>query len=225
MRPFRDRTIAGKVLAASLKEYVGKKDVVVLGLARGGVPVAYEVAQALRAPLDVFIVRKLGTPGQSELAMGALASGGIRVMNDDVFPLLGLTDEELNHIVTSEQRELERRERAYRGDRPALKLRGKTVILVDDGIATGTSMRAAVQAIIQMNPAKLVVAVPVAAPESCAEFNHESVTCVCVETPQPFHAVGLWYDNFAQTTDKEVCALLAKANERALQTSKVSAGI
>lgn len=216
MQRFRDRTAAGKLLAARLKKYAARTlvgdDVVVLGLARGGVPVAFEVAQALGAPLDVFIVRKLGTPGQSELAMGALASGGIRVMNEEVFPLLELAPATLDAIVAKEQRELKRRERVYRGDRPALKLRGKTVILVDDGIATGTSMRAAVQAIKRLKPAKLIVAVPVAAPESCAEFDREAETCICLATPQPFHAVGLWYDNFAQTTDEEVCALLASSD-------------
>jgi len=213
LRRFRDRTEAGKLLAEQLKEYANRSDVLVLALPRGGVPVGYEIAKALNAPLDVLIVRKLGAPGQEELALGAIASGGVRIMNEDVLPFLSLTEEEIERIVAREQSELERREKLYRGDRPAPDARGKIVILVDDGIATGASMRSAVEAIKQQQPAKLIVAAPVAARSTCEEFNREvdHETCVCLETPEPFFAVGLWYEDFAQTTDDEVRDLLALA--------------
>ncbi|MGH9834531.1 MAG: phosphoribosyltransferase [Blastocatellia bacterium] len=213
LRRFRDRTEAGQLLAEQLKEYANRSDVLVLALPRGGVPVGYEIARALNAPLDVLIVRKLGAPGQEELAMGAIASGGVRIMNETVLPFLSLTEEEIERIVAREQSELERREKLYRGDRPAPDARGKTVILVDDGIATGASMRSAVEAIRQRQPAKLIIAAPVAARSTCDEFNREAdhETCVCLETPEPFFAVGLWYEDFAQTTDDEVRDLLALA--------------
>jgi putative phosphoribosyl transferase len=201
------------LLAERLRDYANRPEVLVLALPRGGVPVAYEVARALNAPLDVLIVRKLGVPGQEELAMGAIASGGVRVMNEDVFPLLSITREEVARVVAREQKELERREQLYRSNRPALDVRGKTVILVDDGIATGTSMHSAVEALKQQQPAKVIVAVPVAALSSCQEFGREpdGEVCVCLETPEQFFAVGLWYENFAQTTDDEVRDLLALA--------------
>ncbi len=213
LRRFRDRTEAGRLLAEQLKEYANRSDVLVLALPRGGAPVGYEVARALNAPLDVLIVRKLGAPGQEELALGAIASGGVRIINEDVLPFLSLTEEEIERIVAREQSELERREKLYRGDRPAPDARGKIVILVDDGIATGASMRSAVEAIRRQQPAKLIIVAPVAARSTCEEFNREAdhETCVCLETPEPFFAVGLWYEDFAQTTDDEVRELLARA--------------
>jgi putative phosphoribosyl transferase len=213
LRRFRDRTEAGRLLAEQLKEYANRSDVLTLALPRGGVPVGYEIARALNAPLDVLIVRKLGAPGQEELAMGAIASGGVRIMNEDALPFLSLTEEEIERIVAREESELERREKLYRGDCPAPDAHGKIVILVDDGIATGASMRSAVEAIKQQQPAKLIVAAPVAARSTCDEFNREAdhETCVCLETPEPFFAVGLWYEDFAQTTDDEVRELLARA--------------
>jgi predicted phosphoribosyltransferase len=213
LRRFRDRTEAGRLLAEQLEEYANRADVLVLALPRGGVPVGYEIARALNAPLDVLIVRKLGAPGQEELAMGAIASGGVRIMNEDVLPFLSLTEEEIERIVAREQSELERREKLYRGDRPAPDARGKIIILVDDGIATGASMRSAVKALRQQQPTKLIIAAPVAARSTCEEFNREAdhETCVCLETPEPFFAVGLWYEDFAQTTDDEVRELLARA--------------
>ena len=210
---FQDRRDAGRVLAMKLRKYAGRPDVVVLALPRGGVPVAYEVAQALRVPLDVFLVRKLGVPGQEELAMGAIATGGVRVLNDDVVRTLGIPQEALDAVAAQEQRELGRRERAYRGDRPAPDVRGRTVILVDDGLATGSTMRAAVAALRRQGPARVIVAVPVGAPQTCAEFGAEADEAVCARTPEPFHAVGLWYDDFSQTTDEEVYELLGRAEE------------
>jgi putative phosphoribosyl transferase len=208
---FRDRRDAGRQLAAALSDYAGRPDLVVLALPRGGVPVAYEVATALGAPLDVFLVRKLGVPGREELAMGAIASGGVRVVNDEVVRELGIPDELIDAVAAAELQELRRREQAYRDGRPAPPVRGKTVILVDDGLATGSSMRAAVEALRRVGPARIVVAVPVAAPEVCAEFEDLADDAVCARTPVPFRAVGLWYDDFSQTTDEEVRALLADA--------------
>lgn len=211
-RPFRNREHAGRVLAERLKAYANRSDVVVLALPRGGVPVAVEVAAALRAPVDVFVVRKLGTPGQPELAMGAIASGGARVLNDDVVKLLNLTAGAIDRVAETEQRELERRERLYRDHRPFPNLADQVVILVDDGLATGSSMRAAVKALRQQRPAKIVVAVPAAAPETCDEFKDEVDEIVCATTPDPFYAVGLWYEDFSQTTDEEVRDLLARSS-------------
>jgi predicted phosphoribosyltransferase len=208
---FRDRFEAGRRLAARLSHYARRPDVLVLGLPRGGVPVAYEVARALRAPLDVFLVRKLGIPGHEELAMGAIATGGVRILNEEVVRKLGVPDGVLDAVAARERAELERRERAYRDGRPPPDVRGRTVILVDDGLATGSTMRAAVRALRAQGPARIVVAVPVGAPETCAEFQDEADEVVCAVTPDPFYAVGLWYGDFSQTTDDEVRELLARA--------------
>jgi predicted phosphoribosyltransferase len=210
---FRDRREAGRVLAEGLRNYTDRDDVIVLGLPRGGLPVAYEVARALGAPLDVFIVRKLGVPGFEELAMGAIASGGARVLNEHVLAQLDDSDEALARATETETRELERRETEYRGGHPAPELRGKTVILVDDGLATGATMRAAVMALRERGIARCVVAVPVAAPDTCAELAEEVDELVCAMTPAGFHAVGQFYENFLQTTDSEVRELLARGAE------------
>jgi predicted phosphoribosyltransferase len=210
---FRDRTEAGRQLAAKLAAYADRSDVLILALPRGGVPVAFEVAQALGAPLDVFLVRKLGVPGHEELAMGAIASGGVRVLNEDVVRMLRIPDDVIDAVAAEEQQELMRRERAYRGDRPPPQVRGKTVILIDDGLATGSTMRAAVAALRQQGPARIVVAAPVGAPETCAEFQEEADEVVCARTPEPFYAVGLWYGVFSQTTDEKVHELLGRAAE------------
>jgi len=209
--PFRNRTEAGRRLAQRLVAYAGLPDVLVLGLPRGGVPVAFEVARALEAPLDVFIVRKLGVPGHEELAMGAIASGGIRVLNDDVVRSLSIPDRVIEAVTARELRELRWRERAYRGDRPPPDVRGRTVILVDDGIATGSTMRAAIAALRRLEPTRLIVAVPTAAPSACDEIRGEADDCICEMMPDPFHAVGLWYEDFSQTTDDEVRDLLDEA--------------
>jgi predicted phosphoribosyltransferase len=208
---YRDRREAGRFLARLLTEYADRPDVVVLALPRGGVPVAYEVARALGAPLDVFLVRKLGLPGHEELAMGAIASGGVRVLNEDVVRALGISEDVVATVAAEELQELKRRERAYRGNRPAPDVRGKTVILIDDGLATGSTMRAAVAALRQQGPARIVVAVPVGAPGTCAELQGEADEAVCAQTPDPFYAVGLWYRDFSQTTDEEVRELLERA--------------
>jgi predicted phosphoribosyltransferase len=208
---FRDRTEAGRVLAGHLTHYANRPDVLVLALPRGGVPVAFEVARELGAPLDVFLVRKLGVPGHEELAMGALATGGVRVLNQDVLGHVPVPLEAIESVTEAEAVELSRREREYRDDRPPVDVRGKTVILVDDGLATGSSMRAAVAALRQMGPDKIVVAVPVAAAETCAEFSREVDEVVCARTPEPFRAVGWWYEDFGQTSDEEVRDLLAAA--------------
>jgi putative phosphoribosyl transferase len=208
---FRDRTDAGRQLADKLAAYADRSDVLVLGLPRGGVPVAFEVARSLRAPLDVFLVRKLGLPGHEELAMGAIATGGVRVLNEDVVRTLNVPEDVIDAVASEEQQELARREHVYRDDHPAPAVQGRTVILIDDGLATGSTMRAAVAALRQQQPARVVVAVPVAAPEICAEFEGEADEIVCAQTPQPFYAVGLWYDDFTQTTDEEVRDLLQRA--------------
>jgi putative phosphoribosyl transferase len=213
MMRFHDRTEAGRLLANKLQTYADRPDVLVLALPRGGVPVAYEVARALHAPLDVFLVRKLGLPGHEELAMGALASGRVRVLNEDVVRSLDIPEEVIDAVAAEEGKELERREQSYRGDRPAPDVRGRTVILIDDGLATGSSMRAAVAALRRRGPARIVVAVPVGAPETCAEFQDEADEAVCLETPQPFYAVGMWYEDFSQTTDEEVRDILGRAAE------------
>ena len=205
---YADRREAGQELAGQLHEYATREDVIVLALPRGGVPVAYEVARALAAPLDVFLVRKLGTPGHRELAMGAIASGGVKVLNDEVVRYLGITRDQIEAVAREEQRELERRESAYRGDHPLPSLDGKIVILVDDGLATGSTMRAAVQAVKQQHPSRVVVAVPVGARETCEELRALADEVVCGRTPTPFSAVGQWYANFDQTTDAEVRDLL-----------------
>jgi putative phosphoribosyl transferase len=208
---FRDRAEAGRLLAAKLRDYANRNDVVVLALPRGGVPVAFEVARALNAPLDVFVVRKLGVPGHEELAMGAIASGGARVLNQDVLRALGISRGVVDLVAEREQRELLRREREYRDGRAPVDIRNRTVILVDDGLATGSSMRAAAMALKQKDPAKIIAAVPVGAPETCAEFESEVDKVVCATTPEPFRAVGEWYRDFSQTSDEEVRALLSEA--------------
>lgn len=208
---FADRREAGRVLAARLRSYAGRSGVIVLGLPRGGVPVAFEVARALDAPLDVFLVRKLGAPGHEELAMGAIASGGVVVINDEVVRVLKIAPDNVTAEVESEREELARRETAYREGRPPLDVRGKTVILIDDGLATGSTMRAAVTALRQKQPARIVVAVPVGAASTCAEFQEIADECVCAIAPDDFRAVGFWYDDFTQTGDEEVCELLTRA--------------
>ena len=209
---FRDRREAGRRLADALSPFAAEPDLLVLGLPRGGIPVAYEVARALHAPLDVFVVRKLGVPGHEEVAMGAIASGGIRVLNGTMIRQLHIPPATVERVVRAEQRELERRERAYRGARAAPDVRGRTVILVDDGLATGASMAAAIAALRRQSPASIVVAVPVAAAETCDALREMADICTCVETPRPFHGVGQWYVDFEQTTDAEVRALLDAAS-------------
>jgi putative phosphoribosyl transferase len=206
--PFRNRREAGRVLASRLKKYAGRNDVVVLALPRGGVPVAFEVAEVLSAPLDIFLVRKLGTPGHRELAMGAIASGGIRVINEEVVRWLGISPEQIEAVAREEQRELERRQQAYLEGRAPQPLEARIVILVDDGLATGSTMRAAAEAIRQRNPAQVIVAVPVGAPDTCREMAALADEVVCARTPEPFSAVGQWYLDFDQTTDEEVMDLI-----------------
>lgn len=208
---FEDRKDAGRVLATRLSEYSGRSDVIVLALPRGGVPVGAEVAHILHAPLDVFTVRKLGAPGQEELAIGAIAPGGAQVLNEEVVRALGIPIDVISSIAQREARELERREREYRGTRPAFDVTGKTVILVDDGLATGSSMRVALRALRQMGPAKVIVAVPVGSEVTCDSLRAEADEVVCARTPEPFFAVGQWYRNFDQTTDEEVRSLLDQA--------------
>jgi putative phosphoribosyl transferase len=208
---YRDRIEAGRRLAERLGGYADRDDVLVLALPRGGVPVAFEVARALRAPLDIFLVRKLGVPGHEELAMGAIATGSVRVLNEDVVRHLGIPGEVIDAVAADELRELERREHAYRGDRPPPNVGGKTVILVDDGLATGSTMRAAAAALRKQQPDRIVVAVPVSAVQTCDEYRMGVDEIVCAMTPEPFHGVGLWYEDFSQTTDEEVQALLARA--------------
>lgn len=208
---YKNRKAAGQILAKELAAYANRQDVLVLALPRGGVPVAFEVAKALNAPLDVFVVRKLGVPEQQELAMGAIASGGVRVLNENIVRSLGISEAAINQVVAKEQQELERRERLYRGVRPVPTLHERTVILVDDGLATGATMRAAVVALQQQKPAKIIVAVPVSASETCQEFQSKVDEVVCAATPNPFYSVGLWYEDFPQTTDEEVRVLLELA--------------
>lgn len=206
---FADRRDAGRALAERLRHQAGRDDVLVLALPRGGVPVAYEVATALDAPLDVFLVRKLGLPGHEEFAIGAIASGGTRVVNEDLLREFGIDDARLDVMTRREMAELERRERRYRVDRPPPDVAGKTVILIDDGLATGSTMRAAVAALRAQNPARIIVAVPTAARETCDDLRPEVDELICASTPEPFLAVGLWYSDFSQTTDDEVHELLA----------------
>jgi putative phosphoribosyl transferase len=208
---FTDRRTAGVQLAGYLRGYAGRSDVVVLALPRGGVPVGYEVAQALSAPLDVFVVRKLGLPGQKELAMGAIASGGVRVMNDDVVSVARPSPAAIETVTRAERAELERRELAYRNGRSPSPVKGRVVILVDDGLATGSTMQAAVLAIRQLGPARVVVAAPVGSREACTRLRRDADDVICPLTPEPFSAVGLWYADFSQTTDNEVRQLLEAA--------------
>jgi putative phosphoribosyl transferase len=208
---FHNRAEAGRRLAANLAAYANRPDVLVLALPRGGVPVAFEVARALHAPLDVVLVRKLGVPGHEELAIGAIASGEVRVLNDDVVEWFGISNDVIDQVAAAEQQELERRERAYRGDRPALDVRDRIVILVDDGLATGATMHAAVAAVRQQQPARIVVAVPTVALASCAAFQSAVAAIVWVIAPKALGAVGLWYDDFTPPTDAEIRALLAQS--------------
>jgi putative phosphoribosyl transferase len=213
MTLYRDRTDAGRQLAERLADYKDKDDILVLALPRGGVPVAYEIAIAINAPLDVLTVRKLGTPGQPELAMGAIASGGVRVMNEDVLRLCGVSDEEIELVAERELAELARREQAYRGERKPPGIAGKIVILVDDGVATGATMKAAVAALRHLDPARVVVAVPHGAAETIDALRREADEVVCLATPWPYMAVGSWYQNFTQVSDREVAELLEAADE------------
>lgn len=210
-RIYRDRLEAGEKLAAHLSDFKGREDLVVLALPRGGVPVAYRVAEALDAPMDVFVVRKVGVPGHEELAMGAIAGGGIRIINDDVVQQAGISEKEIAAAAAQEQVVLERRERKYRGDRGRLNLQGRTVILVDDGIATGATMQAAVLALKRVKAAEIVVAVPVGPESACTGLKKTADRVVCLETPAPFGGVDRWYDDFSQTTDEEVLLCLDKS--------------
>jgi len=214
MTVYADRFDAGRRLAERLAEYADRDDVVVLALPRGGIPVGFEVAQRLNAPLDVFTVRKLGVPSHKELAMGAIASGGIRVLNQDVVAQLQIPEWQIDQVAAAEQQELERREQAYRDGRPPVPVKDKTIILVDDGLATGASMRAAVQALRLMEPSAIIVAVPVGAPDTCELLRNDADAVVCAVTPENFMAVGRWYEDFSQTTDEEVRELLAQATRR-----------
>ena len=213
---FRNRREAGWRLAARLIEYAGRTDVIVLALPRGGVPVAYEIAEAIGAPLDVFLVRKLGVPGYEELSMGAIATGGVSVLNEDVVLYLDISDQTVEEVTERERRELELRERLYRGERARPDLAGRAVILVDDGLAAGSTMRAAHRLVLEHRPARVVIAIPVASPATYEAFNNlaDGVVCVSGAAPDPFYAVGLWYDDFTQTTDEEARELLAQAAHR-----------
>ncbi|WP_292463185.1 phosphoribosyltransferase [Methanolobus sp.] len=211
MSLFSDRIDAGQKLAERLSKYSGNRDLLVLALPRGGVPVAFEVAKKLGAQLDVFIVRKLGVPGHEEFAMGAIASGGIRVLNMDVVRSLGISDDTIAAVAAAEQVELERREQLYRKGKEEPRIEGRTVILVDDGLATGATMNATVKAVRTQKPAHLIVAVPTAAKDTCEGFEEEVDEAICLTTPEPFYGVGAWYVDFSQTSDKEVCNLLEEA--------------
>ncbi len=213
MAIFKDRKDAGKQLAERLIEYKNRDDVIVLGLPRGGVPVAYEVAKTLRAPLDVFLVRKLGLPGQPELAMGAIASGGVKFMNEEILQRSGISDQQIEEILQNERKALQEREEIYRGARPDIEIAGKTVLLVDDGLATGASMRAAISALKELEPEKIIVAVPTAPADTCQEFESHADEVVCLHTPSPFWGVGGSYQNFSQTSNTEVRGLLEKAED------------
>lgn len=211
MALFEDRIDAGKKLAKELSKYANRSDVLILALPRGGVPVAFEVAKELNVKMDVFIVRKLGVPGNEELAMGAISSDNVLVLNEDIVKSFQIPERVINMVAENELKELKRRERTYRGDRPKPEISGSTVILIDDGLATGATMRAAASAIKTKNPAKIVVAVPTGAPDTCELFKKEVDEVICIATPEPFYGVGAWYGNFSQTTDEEVCELLDKA--------------
>jgi len=208
---FRNRTEAGQVLARRLQQYKNQPDVLILGLPRGGVPVAYEVARELKAPLDVFIVRKLGVPGHEELGMGAIATGGVRTLHEGIIREIGISPQTIEAVSAREQAELERRERLYRGDRPAPTIKGRTVVIVDDGLATGSTMKAAIQAVRQQDPRQVIVAVPTAPSETCEQLKESADHVVCALTPEPFFAVGGSYADFTQITDEEVRDLIASA--------------
>jgi predicted phosphoribosyltransferase len=217
--PFQDRIQAGRALAERLSKYANRSDVVVLALPRGGVPVGFEVAHALHAPLDVFLVRKLGVPGQPELAMGAIATGGVQVLNEDVVRVLDIPEEVIDSVAAREQRELERRESLYRDDRPPLEVADRIVILIDDGVATGSTMKAAVAALRRRHASRIVVAVPVGAGETCDELRATADEVICLLRPERFYAVGLWYEDFSQTSDAEVRDLLEKATDSLTEVS------
>ncbi|MDQ5859073.1 MAG: phosphoribosyltransferase [Acidobacteriota bacterium] len=219
---FLDRREAGRALGAKLASYAGRKDVTVLGLPRGGLPVAFEVALVLDVPLDVFLVRKLGAPGQEELAMGAIASGGVRILNPTVIQSLRISADEIERTVKREERELRRRELSYRGDWPPLDVEGRIAILVDDGLATGSSMRAAVAAARKLAPVRIVVAVPVAPPSTAQEMRRIADDVVCVATPEPFYSVGSFYEDFDQTTDEEVRELLRRSAALPVQEKRLA---
>jgi putative phosphoribosyl transferase len=221
MDRFRDRTHAGQYLAEKLQKYAHKPKTIVLGLPRGGVVVAHEIAKELGLPLDIFLVRKLGVPGYEELAMGAIASGGVRVMNQDVLRSINISKDEIQSIAQREEQELKRRETAYRNNRPRLDLKDCTVILVDDGLATGATMHAAVVALRKHGPQKIIVAVPLASPDTCVEFRAKVDEIICGITPSPFNAVGMWYDDFSQTSDEEVQRLLKKSYQANVSTEGV----
>lgn len=212
---FRDRREAGQNLAKRLRAYAGRRDVIVLGIPRGGVPVAYEVATELNVPLDVFVLRKLGVPGHEELAFGAIASGGARVLDREITEVLGISEPEIERITLNERNELMRRELAYRGRRPPLNIKGITVIVVDDGIATGSSIRAGIKALRQLKPAKIVIGAPVAPPTTFNRLKTEVDDVVCVEVPESFYAIGQFYEDFSQVSDREVVELLKKSHQLA----------
>lgn len=217
---FRDRTEAGKLLASQLTAYADRSDVLVLGLPRGGIPVAYEVATALHVPLDICLVRKLGVPHQRELAMGAIAPGDIVILNNDVLQSLAISQDAIQQVVDEEKQELERRERVYRGDRPLPDVRDQVVILVDDGIATSSTLRAAIATLQQQHPKQIIVAVPVAPPSVCEALKELVDEVICWTTPDPMSAIGMWYQDFSQTTDKEVCDLLERSIQQTTKTGQ-----
>jgi putative phosphoribosyl transferase len=217
---FRDRTEAGRRLAWGLRKYANREDVIVLAVPRGGVQVAFEVARTLQVPLEVFVVRKLGVPDREEFAFGAIASGGVRVLDSDIIDALGISDLDIELVTAAEKKELQRRERAYRSGRPSLALEGLTVILVDDGIATGSSMRAAISGLRQMNPRHIVVAVPVAPPAACSDLRPEVDELVCLVMPQSFSGVGHFYLEFPPVTDDEVNELLQRAAQPLAEAAK-----
>lgn len=221
MKRFQNRTEAGQALAALLTQYGDRDDVLVLGLPRGGVPVAFEIAAALHVPLDIFLVRKLGVPGHEELAMGAIASGDVRVLNQDVVEMQQISDASLEQVTQSEQQELQRREHLYRGDRPVLPIQNQTVILVDDGLATGATMRAAVMAVRQHEPKEIVVAVPVGARQAYEQISPQVDAILCAVMPERFNSVGAWYEEFPQTSDREVCELLQRAQDASFLSARL----
>ena len=209
-KKFRNRIEAGQMLAKHLTAYANRTDVLVLGLPRGGVPVAFEVAKALNLPLDICLVRKLGVPAHEELAMGAIASGGVRVLNSEVVDSLGIDRRTIDEVAAQELQELQRRDRAYRGDRPHAQVKNRTVILIDDGIATSSTIRAAIAVLRSQQAQQIVVAVPVAPATTCEQLRAEVDEVICLTTPEPMYAIGLWYEDFSQTSDEEVRDLLAK---------------
>jgi predicted phosphoribosyltransferase len=216
---YPDRSHGGRVLAAALEKYARRDDVTVLALPRGGVPVAYEIAKHLQVPLDVFIVRKLGLPGHEEFVVGAIASGGVTILNDDMFGGFSISDTVMGKVVAREREELSQRETAYRGDRPPLDVRGRTIIVVDDGLATGSTMKAAIEGLRRLDPRRIVVATPIAAASTCEELSPLVDEIVCARTPEDFHAVGLWYSDFTQTSDDEVRRILSVAAVEQAQTA------